>query len=219
MTYSSIQYTGNGSQQSFTFPFPYLQKADITVSINGVSALLYNTDNYLGSFSTAPTVDNSGNPLASGALYYNSVSGSMQIYSMSTWIPSSSTYVFSFTTANTIQISPAPVSGSSVGIQRKTNLSSSVVTFSDGSVLQSSDLDLLSLFSLYTAQESADAAGSAIGAGISAVNAGISEANAAASAATATAEAVISTNAAASVASGVTSAANSATTATTQATA
>ena len=43
------------------------------------------TDIYLGAKSTAPTVDNDGNALATGALYFNTVSNTMFVYSGSSW--------------------------------------------------------------------------------------------------------------------------------------
>ena len=42
-------------------------------------------DRYLGSFATAPTLDNDGNSLLTGALYFNSVSLVMQVWTGSTW--------------------------------------------------------------------------------------------------------------------------------------
>ena len=43
------------------------------------------TDIYLGAKSTAPAVDNDGNPLQAGALYFNTVSNTMFVYSGSSW--------------------------------------------------------------------------------------------------------------------------------------
>jgi len=43
------------------------------------------TDLYLGAKSTAPTVDNDGNPLQTGALYFNTVSNTMFVYTGSSW--------------------------------------------------------------------------------------------------------------------------------------
>jgi hypothetical protein len=48
-------------------------------------------DRYLGSKSTAPTLDNDGNALLTGAMYWNSVSSIMYTYSGSIWIPISTT--------------------------------------------------------------------------------------------------------------------------------
>jgi hypothetical protein len=43
-------------------------------------------DRYLGSKSTAPTVDNDGDALLAGALYYDSVSSAMFVYDGSVWV-------------------------------------------------------------------------------------------------------------------------------------
>ena len=48
-------------------------------------------DRYLGSKSTPPTVDNDGNPLITGALYWNSVDNAMYVWKGSTWGGISST--------------------------------------------------------------------------------------------------------------------------------
>lgn len=42
-------------------------------------------DRYLGNKSSDPTVDNDGNPLIAGALYFNTVSGVMKVYSGTVW--------------------------------------------------------------------------------------------------------------------------------------
>jgi len=43
-------------------------------------------DRYLGSKTSNPTVDNDGNALLAGSLYFNSVSGAMQVYTGSAWV-------------------------------------------------------------------------------------------------------------------------------------
>ena len=43
-------------------------------------------DRYLGSKTSNPTLDNDGNALLGGALYFNSVSGAMQVYTGSAWV-------------------------------------------------------------------------------------------------------------------------------------
>jgi hypothetical protein len=43
-------------------------------------------DRYLGSKTSDPTVDNDGNPLVAGALYFNSMSGIMKLYTGSAWV-------------------------------------------------------------------------------------------------------------------------------------
>ncbi len=43
-------------------------------------------DRYLGSKTSDPTLDNDGNALVAGALYFNSVDGAMKVYSGSAWV-------------------------------------------------------------------------------------------------------------------------------------
>ena len=43
-------------------------------------------DRYLGSKTSDPTLDNDGNALAAGALYFNSVLGEMKVYTGSAWV-------------------------------------------------------------------------------------------------------------------------------------
>jgi hypothetical protein len=40
---------------------------------------------YLGAKATAPTVDNSGNPLVVGALYFNTTSNAMFVWNGTAW--------------------------------------------------------------------------------------------------------------------------------------
>lgn len=57
-------------------------------------------DRYLGSKTSDPTVDNDGNPLVAGALYFNSAEGKMRAYDGSTWIDASSAVESVFTVFN-----------------------------------------------------------------------------------------------------------------------
>ena len=65
--------------------------------------------------------------------------------------------VFTFLNANTVTITPTPSAGQIIDIRRVTPKDTSIVNFTDGSVLLERDLDLLALFDLYIAQEAADA--------------------------------------------------------------
>jgi hypothetical protein len=51
-------------------------------------------DRYLGSKSTAPTVDNDGNTLLIGAIYWNSTSNAMFVWSGSAWVQIATTSVY-----------------------------------------------------------------------------------------------------------------------------
>jgi chemotaxis protein histidine kinase CheA len=50
-------------------------------------------DRYLGAKTSDPTVDNDGDPLVTGALYFNSTDGVMKIYDGASWIETSSASV------------------------------------------------------------------------------------------------------------------------------
>ena len=63
-------------------------------SAASAAALLDNFDDrYLGSKSSAPTVDNDGNALLIGALYFDSTTGKMRVYTASGWLDASSASV------------------------------------------------------------------------------------------------------------------------------
>jgi hypothetical protein len=70
--------------------------------------------------------------------------------------------VFTFLNANTVTITPTPSAGKIIDIRRVTPKDTTIVNFTDGSVLLERDLDLLALFDLYIAQEAADAVGNTI---------------------------------------------------------
>jgi len=64
---------------------------------SAASALDAFDDRYLGAFASDPTLDNDGNALVSGALYYNTTSAAMRVYTGSIWINASSAPFVTFT--------------------------------------------------------------------------------------------------------------------------
>jgi hypothetical protein len=62
-------------------------------------------DRYLGSKTTAPTLDNDGNTLVTGAIYFNSVTGIMSVWSGSAWIEINSASAYSAPTLGSTLIS------------------------------------------------------------------------------------------------------------------
>ena len=70
------------------------------------SLTTYNTYKtyYLGSFTSAPTLDNQGNALITGATYFNSGSNIMYVYTSSTWNPISSATAYSAPTLGSTTI-------------------------------------------------------------------------------------------------------------------
>jgi len=70
------------------------------------SLTTYNTYKtyYLGSFASAPTLDNQGNALITGATYFNSASSVMYVYTSSVWNPISSATAYSAPTLGSTTI-------------------------------------------------------------------------------------------------------------------
>ena len=63
-------------------------------SASSAAALLDNFDDrYLGPKASAPTADNDGDPLIQGALYFDTTTGKMRVYTSSGWIDASSASV------------------------------------------------------------------------------------------------------------------------------
>lgn len=64
---------------------------------------------------------------------------------------------WSFLNSSTIQFASAPANGAIIDIRRETPKDSTIVNFTDGSVLLERDLDLLATWQLYLGQETEDA--------------------------------------------------------------
>jgi hypothetical protein len=70
--------------------------ADAATSASSAATTYDNFDDrYLGAKSTAPTVDNDGNPLITGAMYFNSTTGVMSVWSGSAWVAINTTSSYS----------------------------------------------------------------------------------------------------------------------------
>ena len=59
-------------------------------------------DRYLGAKTSDPTLDNDGNALVAGSLYFNSVSGAMKVYTGSAWVDAYSSGTTFLTKANNL---------------------------------------------------------------------------------------------------------------------
>ena len=92
-------------------------------------------DRYLGAKSTAPTVDNDGNALITGALYFNSTTGIMGVWSGSAWVAINTTSSYSAPTLGSTLIP----SGTTVGTIAGLTLTAPTLT---GTVTASGDIDL-----------------------------------------------------------------------------
>jgi len=73
---------------------------------------------------------------------------------------------FTFTSANVIDITPAPASGALVRIKRTTSLTDRTVDFQSGAVLTEEDLDNSNIQVFHAAQEAIDAASESISVGL-----------------------------------------------------
>lgn len=93
-------------------------------------------DTYLGQKASDPTVDNDGNPLITGALYYNTVSTKMRVYTGSGWIDVAATATSISLTSQVTGILPAANGGTGIA---SPGASGNVLT-SDGSAWTSSAL-------------------------------------------------------------------------------
>ncbi|MDF1769834.1 hypothetical protein [Maricaulis sp.] len=71
-------------------------------------------DRYLGSKASAPTVDNDGDPLVEGSVYWNSASNALNIYNGSSWVPFGSG-TMSIQDASSVAITGGSINGATVG--------------------------------------------------------------------------------------------------------
>jgi hypothetical protein len=80
-------------------------------------------DRYLGSKTTAPTLDNDGNALLAGALYFNSVSGAMNVYTGSAWVAAYVSAAGLLTAANNLSdLANAATARTNLGLVIGTNV-------------------------------------------------------------------------------------------------
>lgn len=81
---SAIDATNNGAAQVTLAA----QQVTLAAAQATAAAASYDSfdDRYLGAKSSNPTLDNDGNSLLTGAIYWNTTSSEMRVYSGSTWI-------------------------------------------------------------------------------------------------------------------------------------
>ena len=103
-------------------------------------------DRYLGSKSTAPTVDNDGNTLLVGAIYWNSTLNNMYVWSGSVWVQIATTSIYT-----------APTLGSQVIASGTTYTNIAGLTINSTTIPSSATLtktsDKLSVFAATTSAE------------------------------------------------------------------
>lgn len=88
---SAATATTKAGEASASASAAAISASDAAASASSAAALLDNFDDrYLGSKSSAPTVDNDGNPLMIGALYWDTTTNKMRVYTASGWVDSTS---------------------------------------------------------------------------------------------------------------------------------
>jgi hypothetical protein len=165
------------------------------------TATLYDNfdDRYLGVKSTSPAVDNDGNTLQTGALYFNSTTSGMYVWNSSLWVP----------LANEISATNAATSATAALASQNAAATSAANALTSETNADTSEANALTY--------SNNSSSSASAASTSASNASSSASSAASSASTATTQASNASTSASNAASSASSASSSASTATTQA--
>jgi len=85
---TSATNASNSASSASTFATNSSNSATAAASSATSAAASYDSfdDRYLGSKSSAPSVDNDGNTLLTGALYFNTVDNAMKVWSGSSWL-------------------------------------------------------------------------------------------------------------------------------------
>jgi len=89
-------------------------------------------DRYLGSKASAPTVDNDGNTLLVGAIYWNSTLNNMYVWSGSAWVQIATTSVYSAPTLGSTTIASATTYSTITGLTLSGGLAAADPTVSLG---------------------------------------------------------------------------------------
>ena len=102
-------------------------------------------DRYLGSKSSAPTLDNDGNTLLTGAIYWNTTANAMYVWSGSAWVQIATTSVYSAPTLGSTLIASAATVGTIEGL---TKLVSNAYTSLDSNSKEV-DITLMNIMGAY----------------------------------------------------------------------
>lgn len=117
--------------------------SDAAASAASTAALLDSFDDrYLGPKATAPTLDNDGNALIIGALYFDTTTGKMRAYTASGWVDASSAAQAALTVYRyTATASQTTFSGADVNTLTLAYLAGGIVVSLNGAVLVGSGVD------------------------------------------------------------------------------
>jgi hypothetical protein len=186
-------------------------------------------DIYLGAKASDPTVDNDGNPLVAGQLYWNTVSNDLKFYNGSAWenpeqtttqaaINASNSATAAATSATTATTQAANASTSALASAASaTSASSSASSASTSASTATTKATEASASASQAASDAVSASGSALSASGSATSAGTSASSASTSATNAASSATASANSATAASGSATTASSAASTATTKA--
>lgn len=164
-------------------------------------------DRYLGSKSSNPTLDNDGNALLTGAIYWNTVTPEMRVYTGSAWVSVSNTAT-----------SDAAAASASAAATSASNASTSASTASTQATNAATSASNAANSASSASTQATNASNSATAAASSAGAASTSATAASNSETSAASQATNAANSASAAASSASSASTSASTATTQAT-
>ena len=142
-------------------------------------------DRYLGSKTSAPSVDNDGNSLLTGALYFNSVAGEMFVWNGSSWV----TVANSTSATNAANSATAAATSATNAANSATAAATSATNAANSATSASTSASTASTAATTATTQATNAATSATSASTSATNAATSATNAASSATSASASA------------------------------
>jgi hypothetical protein len=117
--------------------------SDAAASAAATAALLDNFDDrYLGPKSSAPTLDNDGNALAIGALYFDTTTGKMRVYTATGWVDASAASQAALTVYRyTATSGQTTFSGTDVNSLPLSYLAGGIVVTLNGSVIVGGGVD------------------------------------------------------------------------------